>query len=195
MLMEYNTVQEWMERHESRPETKEERLQRFWSAKWNLYWSAVDKMAEGKKHQYRGFGVGAATLAFRPDKHIWGGQAKIFTGFNSKEKPNSQKHCAEKRIFESATASGYVQLVGLVVVGPYQPDDFSHHECSTLHPCKQCRDMMRNHPLAWPEMPILTALPPPEGILESLLPRWEPICELHMLKEILEIHERVTNCP
>lgn len=181
-------VLDWHNKHASGPEPIEERLRRFESYKKTLYWKAVDEYNEGKKNQYRGFGVGAAALAFRGDRHILNGQAEIFTGFNIMPEKGGEKHCAEKRLFEAAAAAGYTQIVGLVVVGEYQPDDTSGHECTTLHPCALCRNMMMESPLAWPEMPIVTAQPP--DIDESLIDEyWEPVRERHTLAEILAIHD------
>lgn len=186
-------IAEWMERHLTRPEGLEERLRRFWSWRKLLYWHAVDMHEEGKKHQHRYFGVGAAALAFRPDRTIWNGQAEIMLGYNSKdEKRGIPKCCAERRLFEMAVAKGYVQVVGMVVVGEYQPDDTSGHECTTLHPCLTCRQMMATHTLAWLDMPIMTALPPPKDSLDwgtAEWDRWVPTHEWHALGEILAIHQ------
>jgi len=180
-------VAEWIRRHEQGPESLSERLRRFASAQWNLYWRAVKMHEEGKRHSYRQFGVGAAALAFRPDRHITEGQASLFLGYNSKETPNGPRHCAERRVFEKAFSAGYKQIVGMVVVRPYQPDDDSGHKCTTLHPCRECRVMMTFHPLAWPGMPLITALPPPEGPIDY--DRWIPVHESHVLADILQIHK------
>src|SRR4051812_38806770 len=91
---------EWIRRHSEGPEPLPERLRRFQSSLWVLYWHAVRMSDEGRRHSYRGFGVGAAALAFRPDRHILDGQAGYFVGYNSKETPDAAKHCAERRVFE-----------------------------------------------------------------------------------------------
>lgn len=201
-------VAAYFEKHRRAPETLGERLARFRSYFWTLYWKALDMHEVGKTKSYRGFGVGAAGLAFRSDRHIWDGQAGRVIGFNSKTHPDdAEKCCAERRMFDMAVALGYEQLVGIVVVGPHQKDDTTGHECTTLHPCILCRTMMRDHPLAWPQMPIITALPPPETLdrskdyvrlppgmrpedLGSIKPiEWCPTYELHTLEEILEIHK------
>lgn len=179
---------DYLEKQLQSPEPLPERLRRFRSHLPFLYWAAEDNRKEGMKRQYRRFGVGAAALAFRPgDSIYWPDQSMVLTGFNSKEHQGGPKCCAERRLFEDATRRDVVQIVGIVVVGPYQPDDTSGHECTTLHPCHDCRTMMANHPLAWTGMPIMTALPPP---CDRPTPGWEPEREWHTLGQLLHIHAR-----
>lgn len=182
-------VADWMDRHAQGPEPLSERLRRFKSYSKSLYWSAVEQYEEGRKHQYRNFGVGAAALAFRPDRHIWNGQAECFFGFNTMPIKGGYKCCAERMLFQLVMAAGYAQVIGLIVVGEYQPDDTSGYECTTLHPCVDCRVMMKNHPLAWDNMPIMTALPPPYGPIDYN--QWKPTSEWHTLGGILRKHKTV----
>ncbi len=177
---------EYFLRHEMGPETPEEQARRFWSSRKVLYWKAERMRQLGKKHQYRSFGVGAAALVFRNDRHLWEGGTGTTIGYNSKQTPVGRKCCAERRLFNVASAMKWQRIVGIVVVGLYQPDDTSKHECTTLHPCLECREMMRDHPLARMDMPIITALPPPEEPFD--IDRWEPEQEWHTLGEILDIH-------
>lgn len=183
----------WIHWHLTQPEDEHDRMLRFMSWRMPLYFEAVRMQEEGKKFQYRKFGVGVAALAFDPDKSIWDGQVKIVTGYNSKDEARGiPRKCAEARMFEAALEGGYKRIDGMIVVAEYQPDDVSGHQCTTLHPCHSCRKMMLEHSLAWPGMPIVTALPPPSDIVtwsHEKIDQWRPVWEWHTLEEILQIHK------
>lgn len=184
LLEEERQIKEYIRRQRAGPEPLQERVRRFCSYLPALYWAAEDMREIGATRQYRGFGVGAAVLAFRPNGFYRQDHYKIFAGHNSKERPDGPKCCAERRALENALAEGYVMAVGLAIVAPYQPDDTSGHECIVLHPCLDCRVMMAYHRLTWWGMPIVSCLPPPKEIH----PTWVPTHRAHTLGEILHIH-------
>ena len=164
-----------------RPVSRAEQLQRLHQAWYPLYWQAV--RARGLvKQQYRNFSVGCALLAFRNDVSIADGRWKVFYGMNAKVNSDSRPVCAEPVAIGSAYAAGYTEVIGMVVVGETQEDDQSGLYPPTLHPCHQCRTLMKGHPILTPRTRILTALPP-EGTAD--IPR---IWELNTFKQILLLH-------
>jgi cytidine deaminase len=63
----------------------------------------------------------------------FGGNIKRLPG------PDPDKICAERVALRKARAAGYPLVIGLAVIGPYQPDQESSRESRTLHPCGECR--------------------------------------------------------
>jgi len=162
--------------------TRKEQLERLSSAWEVLYWQAV-RMRELVTQQYRGFKVGCAVLAFRDDVSIMEGRWQFFSGMNAKISPTSRPVCAESVAIGSAYAAGYHEIIGMVVVDQPQQDEYSGLYPPTLHPCHDCRTLMRSHPVVSLRTRILTAHPPEE--------KQEPEQELHSLRRLLKIHNEL----
>jgi len=97
---------------------------------------AFDAQEEGKS--YRGFKVGVMGWSL-PDKS---GKIKSFRGANTKLAPDKPKDCGEMKVMRAALKAS-VRLAGLVVVGMPQHDHRSGLIYPTLHPCEECRVVMR----------------------------------------------------
>jgi cytidine deaminase len=172
------------------PKELTEALAYFWENKPTLYREALAMYHKviKEKLNWRDFGVGAAAVAYNSNTKEY----KIITGWNTKEKQDDDKHCAEKRVYEFAQKEGFDKIVGIVVVAEHQKPD-SEVACSTLHPCAVCQDMLRQSPLSWGNMPIVTmSVPPspdilfPESESESL--EYSLLEEQHTLDELLKKH-------
>jgi len=157
----------------------------FWSNKESLYREALAmyKKVIAEKLSYRDFGVGAAAVV----QNTQTGDFTIVSGWNSKERPDAIKHCAEKRIYERAKHEGYDKVIGILVVAQHQIDDETGVSCTTLHPCHTCREMLKDSPLSWSNMPIITMSIPPneEG---SVVGEYSLLEEQHTLDELLKKH-------
>lgn len=153
-----------------------------------LYWKAAHAREQGLHYRNPDpFQVGCAVLAFQPytnhlrvDESQW----RIFVGMNAKVALENRPTCAEVIAIQSAYASGYTDIVGMVVVGIPRAEDTT----PTLHPCEHCRPFMAKHPMLKPWVRIITALPPTEEIRKSGEPA-EGEWEVHTLRELLRAHE------
>ena len=93
---------------------------------------------------YRGFRVGCAAYAYRPDAYYVEDRHKIFLGANLKpnhDKVRWPKVCAEQVAILGARSAGYTRVIGLVVAGAPQAAEESGIASPTLHPCGECRRM------------------------------------------------------
>lgn len=137
-----------------------------------------------EQRNWRGFLVGARALVMLESSELI-----EVDGYNTKrtEHPSCPtRRCAEERILgklrniNELTPIEYV--VALVVVGAFQYDDTSKHECSTLHPCGSCRrqltlnDFMRDNTL------IITAQPPDDRGLPLF-------AEINTRSSLLALHD------
>jgi cytidine deaminase len=103
-------------------------------------------------YSYRQFYVGCALLARNRR-----GQLKIFTGGNIKRGENCSKECAEYCALRKALEEGYYEILIIAVAGFPQPDKHSGKESMTLHPCGDCRSLMRDVYRIPHDTPIVTA--------------------------------------
>ncbi len=133
------------------------------------------RKASQQANSYRGFQVGCAVLAYGP-----GNRAKnyrIFVGANLKPTPDGPKVCAEQIAIGSAVSHGYEQIIAIAVTGEPQPDTVSGLNPPTLHPCWECRTLLRTMPQVSEDMIILTTHnhrgPREEHTLCELLARHE----------------------
>ena len=86
---------------------------------------------------YRGFRVGCAAYAYRPDAYYIEDRHKIFLGANLKpnhDKTRWPKVCAEQVAILGARSAGYTRVIGLVVAGEPQADEESGIISPTLTP-------------------------------------------------------------
>lgn len=109
--------------------------------------------AEQKSISYRKFSVGAAVYVLDPVER----RAAILYGANFTPFPGSPKRCAEMEVLEKAYRGGYARVDAIAVSGPLQTDEKSGLVSPTLHPCSSCRDLIRRHPLIYPDTMLLTA--------------------------------------
>lgn len=87
---------------------------------------------------YRKFHVGAAVLAHNGDG------LKIFGGANIMNGKGRPKVCAEQQAIKHAFLERYTEILIVSVVGKMQPDKESRIVSPTLHPCADCRKLMRD---------------------------------------------------
>lgn len=135
------------------------------------------KVAENAA-SYRGFKVGCALLARRPKGETTLGHYKIITAANVKPLRDGPKACAEQTALAYAHSNGFEHAVVIVIAGEPQADEKSGLETSTLHPCWQCRVLMKTLPLVTDETLIIT-IRNHAGEMEE-----------HTFKELLQLHER-----
>lgn len=171
------------------PEKLKEALEYFWSQKKELYHLAyaMQRKVIEERLSYRDFGVGAAAVVYRSSDNSFA----IMPGWNEKKTKSSVKHCAEMKIFEKAQNQGYDKVIGIVVVGERQ-EDASKVACTTLHPCRECRNVMRRSRLAWSDMPVVTMSIPPDVDFADL-GDYSPVEEQNTLAQLLFEHDNALN--
>lgn len=153
------------------PPNAEIAMEYFWKNKKELYDRAFSQYRKVIKEglSYRYFGVGSAAVVLNENT----GQYEIIEGYNEKEGKGIPKHCGEMKIVEQARARGFTKIVGIVVVAENQIDP-SGYQCTTLRPCRECRNMLSPHAgaegsdrpgndLTWDGMPIVSLSIPPDA--------------------------------
>ena len=172
-------------------ENRVEQLRRLFGAWESLYWKAsrMRELAGDADQQYRNFYVGCAILAFRNDLPPLQGRWQYFGGLNAKVECASRPVCAEAVAIQSAYAAGYQEIIGMVIMGNSQLDEHSKVASPTLHPCHECRLLMRKHPIMRNHTRILTALPPPLEAEHTTT--FRTTWELHTLSQILKLHKEI----
>jgi cytidine deaminase len=163
----------------TRPVSRKDQLRRFLNASYALYWQAERVRKQGIS--WRNFCVGCSVWAFRKDASTYEDRWRVFYGMNTKVKEDSRNICAEPVPMGASLASGYTEIIGMVVVGNPQADEQGHTP-KTLRPCVHCRLLMKHHPLIRPHTIIITAHPPigePESFDEITH-------EMHTFKELLQ---------
>ena len=140
------------------PTDRDEREWRFLNAAYALYWQTERARLRGRS--YRNFCVGCGVYAYRPDLPLDDGRFRAFYGMNSKSAQDARNICAEPVAIDSATALGYTEAIGIIVIGNTQEDEHGNTP-PTLRPCMHCRRFLRNSPIVKPETLVVTALPPP----------------------------------
>jgi len=166
----------------------------FWSRKEELYRRAyyMQRKVIWEHKSYRNYGVGSAAVAYnRNTKEIL-----IIDGYNEKEADDIPKHCGEMKIVEKARELGFTKIIGMVVVAEPQEDP-SEVECTTLHPCRECKNMLSPHmggndrpgnDLTWDGMPVATFSIPADE-LEDMDEEYVIEEELHTLGEMIAKHD------
>ncbi len=86
---------------------------------------------------YRNFRVGAAVLVTN------GHDLRIFGGANIMNGKGRPKMCAEQQALKYAHLADYRRILAISVVGKPQKDSESGLLSPTLHPCPECRKLMR----------------------------------------------------
>lgn len=105
-------------------------------------------------HSYRGFLVGASAYAVRTHSN----ETAVLSAGNLKNQ-HKTKVCAERKALSLAKKAGFEHVVGLVVAATTNLDlieGVTGRKTPTLHPCGDCRDMFHDHPLARPDMLVVT---------------------------------------
>lgn len=94
---------------------------------------------------YRGFKVGASLLSM--DMTQPEGEFRTYSGHNYKpqdiEEHGLAKRCAEKQAFEKALAQKTKMILAIVSVSDKIATKEGVHNHDALHPCEECRKMMR----------------------------------------------------
>jgi len=127
-------------------------------------------------NSYRDFQVGSAVLAFNPQATEPANSYHVFVGANLKPAKDGPKVCAEQIAIGSAIANGYSVIIALAVTGERQPDSKSGLNPPTLHPCWECRTLLRDMPQVSDDTFIITTFN-----------HGGPV-EEHTMAEILAIH-------
>jgi hypothetical protein len=89
-------------------------------------------------HRAIPFKVGAAALVCDRIE----GKYAFLDGANYKPYTDGPRKCAEEEILEDAEALG-VDIIGMVVVAPHQPDDHTGIDLGVTPCCTFCRKMIR----------------------------------------------------
>jgi cytidine deaminase len=131
---------------------------------------------------YRDFNVGVSVLVVGPypgnRSLVW----HAFTGMNTKHAPNMRPVCAEPIAINTAYAHGFRLVVGIVVVGELREEDVG--VIRTLHPCRDCRWFLHDHPIIDKNTLVLSAMPPENGGFETR--------EIRTLGKLLDLHTRIS---
>jgi cytidine deaminase len=107
----------------------------------------IDAAAKDRDNavSYRGFLVGSSMLSMDMTKPE--GEFTIYSGHNYKPGPGEQhgaaKRCAEKQAFEKALANKTKMIMAIVSVSDRIATKEGIHNHDALHPCEECRKMMR----------------------------------------------------
>ncbi|HVU75677.1 MAG TPA: hypothetical protein VHD38_02495 [Candidatus Paceibacterota bacterium] len=166
-----------------------ERAQRFRQSIPYLYHQA--RLAREKGMSWRDFKVGTALLAFKSGQRhdeAW----KTFSGMNTKHAPNMRPTCSEPIAINGAYAEDYSLVIGMVVVGELREEDIGH--ILTLHPCRDCRWFMNQHPLIDRHTLVLTVQPNfwGFGYWKDRPSRFQNPYELRTVGQLLELHRRIS---
>jgi len=102
---------------------------------------------------HRDFLVGSAVYVTNQTDR----RAAILYGANFTPFPGAPKRCAEMEVLEKAYRGGFDKVYAIGVSGPLQPDQQSRVVSPTLHPCSECRNLLRRHPLVYPDTLLITA--------------------------------------
>jgi cytidine deaminase len=115
---------------------------------------AVQALAAARKEaiSYRGFFVGAAAYASDPENM----RTALLFGANYKPFEGAPKRCAEMEVLEKAHRRDFKKIRAIAIAGPIQADTVSGVQSETLHPCFECRQALREHPLIYPDTMVLT---------------------------------------
>ena len=97
----------------------------------------IAMQARSRANNYRDFKVGASVLYRRGRRFNW------TDGSNWMPTKGGLKMCAEREALLDAYSSRGDEIIAIVVVGSYQPDDYSGKTSRTLHPCKGCRELIQ----------------------------------------------------
>ena len=107
---------------------------------------------------YRSFFVSAIFLVWHD------GEYSTYKGVNVMHDKGGPKCCAEKGAYIGARADGLCKqpddvVVAVIVVGKPQPDSGSGKKSPTLHPCRECRQMLVAIPAVQDDTIIYTTGP------------------------------------
>lgn len=143
---------------------------RFEQSKWYLYMLACQ--ARHRAQSYRGFKVGSAVLAFKPNvRHHESFRA--FPGMNIKFSAQMRTTCSESVALGGAHAGGFDLIVGIVVVGILREEDIA--VIPRLLPCDNCKELLKYHPISHSKARVFCAMPPsvdePNTLLEGQFER------------------------
>lgn len=126
-----------------------------------------------RAENYRTFNVGTGALAYNSKDF------KIFGGANIMNGKGHPKVCAEQQAIKNAFLNDYNEILIVCVVGKPQKDDQSGILSPTLHPCWECRKLMKNMYKLLDDTLIVT----------STFERNGPT-ELFTLQDIIEYHSK-----
>jgi cytidine deaminase len=107
---------------------------------------------------YRNFKVGVSAIGVDKKNCVI-----ILAAANNRKNKSHPKNCAEMQIMRAAQKLG-IRLKLVVVVGRRNTDSGSGKKPLTLHPCHECRKIMRQHinrktGVVGPKTKIITARP------------------------------------
>lgn len=113
------------------------------------------KARDLSKH-YKGFNVGTILIASTLE-----GEVREYAAGNRNVRPgqNDSKRCSEMRALKAALKDECVEIHGVVVSGPPQPDTQSHVVTPTLHCCGVCRRKMQKTKRVRPDALVVTVNP------------------------------------
>jgi cytidine deaminase len=116
--------------------------------KQDLIAQAAEARDWAVSHRQPMFQVGCSIMTKPGDPREPENDYRVFTGYNYKPKPGppvkgSQKRCAERRAVEQAIDNGTELIVAMVTVSRETSTGDATHAHDALHPCADCRAMMR----------------------------------------------------
>lgn len=162
----------------SRPISRKEQLFRLWEAcDQSLYYIALE--AREAADSWRGFSVSCAVYGFYEKLPEWGESRWVtLRGANTKAIEEGRPVCAEPVGLVNARLAKCSEVIAFLIMGKPQKDSWSGLEPPTLHPCHECRILMKYSKIMRPYTRIITVTPPELGI------RWE----VHTLQQMLRLH-------
>ncbi|MBI2355695.1 MAG: hypothetical protein HYV13_00630 [Candidatus Doudnabacteria bacterium] len=135
----------------SGPESRRERFHNrdyrrdFLKYKAALIRAAAMAKRHGISHREPPFQVGAAAMSIEPG--LPDGEYAVYTGYNFTPTPvkrrGRDKRCAERNVFEAALEKGATLIPAMVTVASEKHTGDKTRAHDALHPCQDCRDMMR----------------------------------------------------
>ena len=96
-------------------------------------------------YSYRDFKVGCVLMTIDPG--VEPGEYRVYNAYNYKDAPGerfgNEKRCAERNVIEAAAQFGATDILAIVTVSKEKStgDETLSHDA--LHPCRDCRDLMR----------------------------------------------------
>ena len=136
------------------------------------------------QRSWRGMLVGAEALV-----KLKNGEAIKVRGYNTKRTQKVScptRRCAEERILAEIHRINKQRpveyIIALIVVGDFQVDDSSGRNCTTLHPCGNCRRKLELDEFLRDLTLIVTAQPPDDTGKPTY-------AEIHTRKDLIGLHQ------
>jgi cytidine deaminase len=130
------------------------------------------RAASERAISYRDFNVGASAMAMRTDPPIVG----YLFGANLTPYQGAPKRCAEMEVLHKTRESGFDRILALATFGPDDEGSVNSVISPTLHPCAECRTLLKSEPTVDDDTLMITS-------------NLTGDTELMTMKDLLELHE------